>query len=1742
MSENVVELLFFDTFAHDNTEEINLDLVQFPKPVYVTEVRIIPLGARVQADFPGGVRLGATNPSQFQIEFFVNDLGKPGASTFETLGGFEYDQNGKINLECCPDPIARKIPTDGLVLKGVYTTITLAVYGTLTNNLTEQIIQPVVNPALPSQPNTISDVQQIISASSVESEWSQEAGNAGPIEYISQTAATYQSYGTNEPYQQEFTDYYNDIPKDPRGYHHTPETDWEAKPRIREPERGGRDVAYQSSCAERDLDRRERDRDRRYSRSDADRHEWPDSDRSHDRERSRRHDDSYRRSDRYRDEREERKRPRTPPPAQSPKRPHTPHNEQKETSPAETAERQEDGAKQEPVETKVEAVAAEVKSPLVEEPPPMDVEEFEPILSDEDIVDDGEHYQDVECDYSGYTNNDDIIRLFTPGVTEVQRYPAKAAFSINEDAFELEESLRIAIGITDDYLKSSITRFAINTFERHNAEIKEEFIHLCEKLPVTVGTAETFRDIARLHASTASTDVARLSNEDRELVAQLAFIAETVADWLRIALDYGMANAQDQPTYKIRHIKCGVRLAEWVCASDDYVQYLWRAGFNLHKELFNLYHQEFMALSIKLMILKALDAYLRHKFAIEKFLRGDARASPRENGYVDGPPADPGNGYAVLVRDLRRNPLVRLKFAIASILKKLNLFEALTKTRGVAVKLRDPARDLPADDVTLIAKSLRQVARHCCGAGLFGLSQPKRFLPVSAQFEVPRVDPGNVLVVFCRMFDLLHVFVLLLAHPATSNSPAVKAPVFELLSALGDNLDGLRYLADDPDAVNLLVKRLLSNDDDDILGDYLDASSSHLGLDLAYKLQALYHLDRLLDVGTRDVDALDVVDQLHGLTCLGFSHVGRRAVAHVLAMADNFRRVVRLFDAGKLKKNAAAAGYLVDLAHYVVVAVANVPFLEKYHRDVAHAVSSLHDDKAGEVRAHLAPFDAPVTYDNVSGYLGIVERELPDAASAPGALVSALRVLHHLGIPKHRAAPETPLAGCVELKYKHVLLQLYSLDGAALLVRLLQKICDHYQLPGFHSYALASERGARLVHVLHPAVVLLERMLAHVVRCRNVDFKDLTSIPVLLRVYNLLCAYPANCAGHATSVEARAAVADALLVYTQPVSDLVREKDSPNRTLWSQMCGEVLKYVVSAPYCFVPGLALLSELLPLPLPVQSVGDVGDAEISWTVNLRRLWSAHLHPHSAVVQAMVSRLCVSSQPQLSNLLRRVCVQIADLAANSAATVARGVLDAVRDALDASSCSASQTARLLNFLACLVTHAPIKCAVLHLIHGGGAAKTDDKYAELVPRFCRVLRLEGGGAAQAQECILSVVQSFCDVEIALTQATTAASPERYLANALPVKEHLLTYVDVMLDHLASPENSFVTYLPIVRTLLLLTEHDYGFRHLKERLAKRDRVFGTLLAKLSTNLTKTSPECLSTLDTLVEFLRVCLTVDEGDAAPLRTATLAVDEVRRLVGWSDPAHPFLSIEETLKREIETDSGFETILEGLASILKQLAGGQRDVAEAESREAAPLPPPEPLLAQFAGRLVYGNAETCDERLTARYWLALPSDEPDTELESVPCDLLEVCRLLPPEFNLVKEAERLCHVSRVADVTGKDKETAEQRCKTKKPFVTPMRPRNFTRPAQQRPDLFRSRPPNTSRPPSLHVDDFVALETCGAQPTGPTGYNKISRELLASTRMARGPRGRAFVTSERSMHYNRQMPWWGAGMFIGRGPYF
>ncbi|XP_044750585.1 protein virilizer isoform X2 [Coccinella septempunctata] len=1758
-----VELLFFDTFAHDNTEEINLDLVQFPKPVYVTEVRIIPLGARVQADFPGGVRLGATNPSQFKIEFFVNDLGKPGASTFESLGGFEYNQNGCINLECAPDETIRKIPTDGLVLRGWYTTITLAVYGTLTKNIAEQIVQPVVNPpVVPSQPNLV-ETQQILPTNHLETEWPTENITI-PIDYNQPAQPYQQPYTQPEPYQPEYTEYYPDPPKDPRNYH-VENAEWnKVCPRPNENERErerSRDTGYEKSDRDHrnESDKRDRERDKIHSSNTSrDRERQPrdyrgsprdnDHDRSSDRERIRdrsyKHEDSCRRSYSRTEEkeREDRKRPRTPP-IMSPKRPKTPH-EAIENPPESEKESNIDSSDKKGFKGNVEE---KEQSATAEEPSKIDVEEFEPILSDEDILDDNEQYQDVPEDFNEIGDTDDLVRVFIPGSTDLTSYQPEEPYKISEDSIEVSENLKIVIGICDDYFKSSITKYSTENFSKLSPEIKEEFIHLCEKLTFTIGSVEKFITIIKLYQEIQSFASHKWNAVDTEISDQINFIFDSTVDWLKIALNYDLANSQDQPIYKIRHIKCGLRIAQFCFESNIFLENLFKKNFGVFKVLLNLYQEEFMAPSIKLMILKALDTCLIHKFGMDKFLEIVNRNTGKQNGFSR---EENKSNYSILLNQLKYNTPVRLKFSLCSIIKKINIYEIFTVFHSVISKLKNSESNVSTSEINLIGKFLEQILQYLRNEQ-FTLTQPKRFLPVSSQFEIVREQSKNVLLEYFKIFNFVESLVLLLTHPLLSNLPVLKIPILEVVYNLSETRDGIDYMSSRSETMNVLLKYLLQTEEDEQYS--MDIKSQSLGIVLAYKLRTHYHIAKLLDIGEKNIDlsSNDILDELHGLFCLSLSPVGKIAMANVLGMTENFKAVIQFINikekpesqSSKLKKSPAIL-YVIDLVHIVLIHSSNIEILEKFKKEISHLSNyegqqEICSNKLNSINAYISPVQNTITYDNISSFVDIIAKEIDNLIERPEQIITSLRIIYSLGVSKHAAKSaifENPFNNYVELKYKHVILQLFSLDGVALITKILHKICDYYEQPSVHLANFMSQQGLSLVEIVYPCVILLKQMLTYAIQCRNTNFKDLTAVPVLLQTYNLMNSYPMDSPHFVKCGKVKESIVEILLVYTQPISDEIHEKDTLNKTLWSLMCKEVIQYITTAPYTFISGLLVFSELLPLPLPIQTNEELQENDTAWMINLRKLWAAHLHPLSPLIQDFVNKLCTTSNQSLLNLLRRICVQISDLAANSALMIARGVLDAVNEEItpkeNAKVTCTLHLARLLNFLACLVTHCTLKCAVLSLFQ-----TQEQKYSPLISYFVQILKTNNqiSHHIQCQECILSIIQSFCDAEISLMQNSSEQTSNLYLSNALPTKDHLISFIEVISEHLFN-NNSFVTYLPAVRTIFLLTEHDYGFYHLREILLKRSGLFSILLDKLSKSFAKDNAECISVLNTLIEFFCISIVVEDV-VVPLtyspRTMKFSLKELKALIAWKDEKNEEKHPLEILKESVQ-DSTFEGLRDKLSALLNSL-NNETQVEGGEIFTEPTLPIPEPLLAQFSRRVVYNCTDTFNERLTAEYWLSVPNEETDSEIENIASDLTELCKQnLSDEYNLVREIEILCRISS-ANIIEKEKKNDDQ--KIKKPLTGPLRTRGFPRMVQQRPDLFRSRPPNTSRPPSLHVDDFVALETCGAQPTGPTGYNKVSRELMAS-RNSRGSRGRAFVTSERAVQY-RQMSWWGSG--FGRFPY-
>lgn len=272
-------------------------------------------------------------------------------------------------------------------------------------------------------------------------------------------------------------------------------------------------------------------------------------------------------------------------------------------------------------------------------------------------------------------------------------------------------------------------------------------------------------------------------------------------------------------------------------------------------------------------------------------------------------------------------------------------------------------------------------------------------------------------------------------------------------------------------------------------------------------------------------------------------------------------------------------------------------------------------------------------------------------------------------------------------------------------------------------------------------------------------------------------------------------------------------------------------------------------------------------------------------------------------------------------------------------------------------------------------------------------------------------------------------------------------------------------------------------------------------------------------------------------------------------------HPLVALDQTLqKRPIKSEQSDEAklhleemvfslkkLLNILETGLSALASTTKELLHVDSPAAEPpFPQGESIVVQYAMRTIYTIASNefkssdFPEQLTTQYWYTHLSAnrfddliDPPPNLDSVTCDFIEMIKsCLPPETNLTNDCKRLLHLS-ASPQSNRERTTSAPCFRTRRVEVEPTtgrpekklyisRGRGFSRPTQSRGDLFRSRPPNTSRPPSLHVDDFLALETCGAQPTGPTGYNKLSRDII-SIRGTRGGRGRGRLLTSNSSPY-------------------
>lgn len=1089
-------------------------------------------------------------------------------------------------------------------------------------------------------------------------------------------------------------------------------------------------------------------------------------------------------------------------------------------------------------------------------------EQFEPILSDEDIMtDDVPSTAEFECEAAQI---DEIYALMPPDLLNLEKLGNLEDSCVNhETMLKIKEILQS--------LSKSVSHF-------HNAsgQEKETFVHNCETLCAILGPFDTNID-----------DINDLTNI------------------VNAGLDMELARAQPQPAYKVRHVKVGVRLAEALCRLSKGPEILLKV--EAPSKLLSLCMRENVALPVKLSALRALDAALISPTIVQEFL------SSRNNLYRN----------ALTMLDAAK--LARLKYALSSLLRKVHVYEYLEETREF-------------DELGLA----ELMNTYVCAPTL--MAQPKRQLPAGAQMEFEREhtrNPRAHLIAYFEYHKLAHHLLLALSSP-DCNFKIIKL-IRRFLLHLSDTKEGLFYLLKEAEVVRLMLK-------------VLKYELPGAGCILAWRLQVAQCLIRLRQAS----DDWITLKRLHSF--LVFPD-GLRAILAVLPLGDFMDILIPYLSDSNL----------CDFAAEVISAI--VRYSDRV--EILQNRAELMLDKAREhavlrdVTSYLmtAAQASHWDYGDVSSLVATIRKNAEKAASLPGQLITACRILHYLVFPSNNDVDS--MESYVELKYRNALTQLFAADGLTALIAVMANVSEFYEQPFLHRAALTGRRGMALVALLLPCVKLTRALLERLVKCMATDFKDLTAVVPLLGVYSLIEAVPPNLTVQTLSEE----IVGTLLVFTQAVDS--DGSGNVAKSLWTQMLGEVLKMVSLSPCNFVPGLKLLSRLLP---PVLTPKETATEDATRILGLRKLWSAHLQAQAANLTETLRLLCASWNGDVLFLLSTVCKQLSDLAAPTALLVGRCLLDGILAATPLGN-----HVPILALISNLARHAPMKATLLTLTSPASRAqvKSDQKYPPVIEMMCSTLK--NSSDIRVQYEILNIFETLCDCSLSLVQDDNEAF-EKKLTHSVPSKEPLLAILAALIEILAASTKYQLDVIEsILHILLSLINHNYGLYHVKSCLENNPGALRALLDHVSI---LEDPETSSVVNLTVTFLENLIAAN----TERRSLHLRVQQLVSLISWERNDHPL----EKLKRA-------EELVETL-----------RAAEDREEKEPTPemleplLPTPEALLNQFSQRclrVIGTNSPTRSKKFSF-------ATTNQAQVENTVDLLALAAELLPADFNLLVEAQNLC----------------------------------------------------------------------------------------------------------------------------------
>uniref|UniRef100_A0A8D3DQC3 Vir like m6A methyltransferase associated n=1 Tax=Scophthalmus maximus TaxID=52904 RepID=A0A8D3DQC3_SCOMX len=1593
------ELLFLDTFKHQSAELTNVDVVRFPCGVLITEVRVIPPGIKAHSNLPDSRAFG-----------------------------LEYDENKSIVFRP-----SGKVNTDGLVLRGWYTSLTVAVYGTAERpHGHDQGSPPPPPPPPPQQPS-------------------------GPKRIIKQ------------------------------GGHHSAETTHHLRLKhpssshpksvalflgvVKDEPSAGRDDYLEAVSPERSLPAEE-------TYSDAEQEEEGDEEEE--------------------EEQEEEEDART-----------------EGSAPEEEEEEEEDEGEDE------------------EEEMEEGDDGYEQISSDEDDLDNGSFkLATFDMDYTP----EDLA-----SVPPVQYDP-------------YERELRPLLYFTPPYKTRFDTQF-------EKASVEEPMDDGDAKGTACVEEAEAVAQLKELLTSIGDDRdthwVTALEEAPGLLAKGLAYLIKQgdseVEDPVRVLVKWAlqalsMEIALTQPiALNLRQLKAGAKLASCLAECPQGLTALLHEG--ALGVLLELLHADHVSSTLKLCFLRALDALTGAPTGVEAFLHtGESDKS----------------GYQHLVQLFLHEETVRVITAGNAILQKSHMYEVLVDLQhtagawsetqqvhldmGMLEEMEDadspmeeepslsssPVSEAELDRLAGLLEELHHLldtAPHCM------VQPPGKAFPTSARITGPqeRDDPYPTLYRYMNACHFLESTTVVLSAAAAAGHVGVTQAIRELLRFLSLTQSGLLFLLAQPTPTNLLLRLLASMAEAEGEESTFSGGEGALtgpsfgeegfGVWLMQALHALQGVSELMchvatggdgGAGLEEGDNAEVLGLLHALYLMTFTQTGRSAVAHVCSLDNNLSCLVTLLQHhskdGQGYSSSVTYNYACMLVLLVVQSSNELRMMEQFASPLlALAKADDTNAKLQELSKWLEPLEK-LRFDiaSIPTLLDYIKQNVENVLTAEGTgLVAALRVLCHIACP-----PPAVEGQQRDLKWSLAGVQLFSGEGLDTCVRVLQKLCSVLLQPWrVHGHMGPTPQRCMILSICMSTLRLLRTMLTELLRGGAFQFRDTRVASVLVSLHMIVCSIPASGRLDGEETRVQAFIVDVLLTFTQGVNEQVTHtEESLASNTWSLMLKEVLGSLLKTPEGLFSGLTLLSELLPLPLPMQSTQVISVQDVAVALNTRKLWSMHIRAQWKMCSEALKCVCATTCPPLLAMLRRVSVQLADLSSPTATLIVKILVELLLEEVEGKGVCWGQALRLLSLMDTLVSQRACKSAALHLL--SGSVSENEQLAELFPMLLSLLVPPTDHCLQQQQCselVGTILQSLCDQDISLVVSPpgeSCVSEVEQLANALPGREMMSSVCNVLLEVLGNADSSVPLLLTCIRTLAFLTENEYGLYHFKVALKKHGAGLCSLLKRLVLSFNKDSADLLSAL---LDFLRQILNTEtmvttcqgSGEESSFSSAPrfLSGSEMKALLQWEESeSHPLSTLEKQITKICKEDESLEAMLENVI-VLRQTLEAATDTPPAADTEPT-LPAHETLGTQFNHRTVFILSEALDEQLKALWFSPFQTDDIETEIDTVKVDLVGLAQECCPELDLKAELER----SFLSEPSSPSHSKAPKGFRLGKhkheTFITSSGKSDYVEPAKRahimaaprgrggrggfgqnlcRPhDIFRQRKQNTSRPPSMHVDDFVAAE--------------------------------------------------------------